>query len=120
MVLGGQHMIYVTNSVYDECQSLVNNYNGPQGPPPFTTQYKLLRDRELIWASLGYMKEGTSMQGAKQNIPPSEVTFKLRVSTPYQIRELPTKTKASRYIVLIWANCHLQKKKKLQQKLLWI
>jgi len=83
LVLGGQHTIYVANSVYDECQVLINNYNGSQ--TPFTSQYKLLRDRELLWASMGYMKEGTSMQGAKQNIPPSEVAFKLRVSTPYQI-----------------------------------
>ncbi len=83
-VLGGQHMIYVANSRYDSCRTLVNVYNMPE-TPLFTSPYRILQGRHLIWASLGYMQSGTSMQGAKQNTPPSEVTFKLRVSTPYNI-----------------------------------
>jgi hypothetical protein len=81
-ILGGQHVVYVAGSVYDECQSLIDVYNTPS---IFTAPYRILNKKELIWASYSYLKEGTSMYGGKQNIPPSEVTFKLRVSTPYEI-----------------------------------
>jgi hypothetical protein len=83
-VLGGQHVLYVANTPYDECQSLIDVYNLPPNPL-LTPPYRILKDNYLIWGSIGYMELGTTMDGAKENIPPSEVTFKLRVATPYNV-----------------------------------
>jgi hypothetical protein len=89
-VLGGQHVIYVANSTYDECQSLITVYNQTV-PPGFTRPYRVLNGNHIIWASMSYMLPGTSMLDGNGNpalagnVPPSEVNFKLRVATPYQI-----------------------------------
>ena len=83
-VLGGQHIIYVADSRYDSCEALKTIYNLPPSTL-FSPPYQVLRRNALIWASYGYLKSGISMEGTKQNIPPSEVKFKLRVGTPYEI-----------------------------------
>jgi hypothetical protein len=83
-VLGGQHVLYVANTPYDECQTLINVYNLPPNPL-LTPVYRILSGNHLIWGSIGYLQPGTNMNGAKGNIPPSELTFKLRVGTPYNV-----------------------------------
>ncbi len=87
-ILGGQHVIYVANTPYDECQQLINTRIGPnvnQVLPLITRPYRMLTNNELIWGSIAYMQPGTSMQDVKQNVPPSEVTFMLRVARPYNV-----------------------------------
>ena len=89
-VFGGQHTIYVANSTYDECQTLIDVYNLPV-PSGFTRPHRVLVNSHLIWGSISYLQPGSSMlDGAGNpqvngNVPPSEVTFKLRVARPYQI-----------------------------------
>jgi hypothetical protein len=87
-VLGGQHMIYVANSNYDACATLVDifeNTAGALGPV-----HRMLKD-ELIWASILQMEEGFSMHNNYGNpqydghLPPAELTYELRVERPAEI-----------------------------------
>lgn len=88
-VNGGQHVIYVTNTAYDECASVVTALTTTLGAI-FTPPYISLKD-QLVWGTFMYMAPGTSMlnnAGVPEvggHVPPSKVTFKLRVSTPYEI-----------------------------------
>jgi hypothetical protein len=83
---GGQHAIYIAGSIYDECQSVISSY----APSFFTPPYNTLKD-QIVWGTFMHMEEETSMNGndgqpqANGHIPPSKVTFKLRVATPYEI-----------------------------------
>ena len=81
-VLGGQHIIYVANSAYDECQSLVREYNRPPLPALPVAQ-RILSNNHLIWASMAYLAPGFAMKSG--NIPPGELRIKLRVERPFNI-----------------------------------
>lgn len=84
-VLGGQHIIYVAKSAYDECATLVNEvYNRPV-VNIFTHPFMLFMNKHLVWGSMSYLQPGTFMDGPKGNIPPSEALFKLRVAKPYDV-----------------------------------
>lgn len=85
-VFGGHHYIYVANSNYDECRTIRRLLDTLAVPPQAAggKVWNLAAQNAISWASMSYLQEGMKMQGAKQNIPPSEVTFKLRVETPYQ------------------------------------
>ena len=91
-VYGGQHAIYVSNTPYDECAAIVNTYNIPlPGGLNLLKAYNVLKNRILSWATFAYLEEGTSFVDNNGNakigghIPPGEVTFKLRVATPYEV-----------------------------------
>lgn len=84
-VYGGHHYIYVANSVYDECATVVQYLNFPPPPAYQGSYYPAITTNQFIWASMGYLAPGWYMGGEKGNIPPSDVVFKLRVETPYQI-----------------------------------
>jgi hypothetical protein len=88
-VLGGQHAIYVTNQPYDSCTSVIAKYNST--PSAAQAGFFLFRDKNVIWSVMMHMAEGTTMLDNAFNpkteghVPPSDLTFKLRVKTPYQI-----------------------------------
>ena len=87
-IYGGQHVIYVTSTPYDECQAIIDKYNTPI---PAQAGYKVLTDKLLMWSTMMYMAEGTSMvdnNGTAKidgHVPPSTLRFKLRVATPYEV-----------------------------------
>ncbi|MCH2042658.1 MAG: hypothetical protein MK212_00835 [Saprospiraceae bacterium] len=83
-VAGGHHYIYVSSTPYDECQSLIATYSDPI-PPGHDENYSFITNLGAIWTSMSLMAEGTSMDGEMKNIPPSELTVRLRVKTPYEI-----------------------------------
>jgi hypothetical protein len=88
-VLGGQHAIYVTNQNYDSCTSVIAKYNAT--PSAAQAGFFLFRDKNVIWSVMMHMAEGTTMLDNAFNpkteghIPPGDLSFKLRVKTPYQI-----------------------------------
>ncbi len=85
-IYGGQHAIYVTGSTYDSCQAVITSYQ----PAFFTPPYTALKD-QIVWGTMMYLAEGTSMNNNDGqatiggHVPPSKVTFKLRVATPYEV-----------------------------------
>lgn len=88
-VLGGQHAIYVTNQPYDECASVIAKYIATPGAAQ--AGFFLFRDKNVIWSVMMHMAAGTSMLDnnlspkTEGHVPPGDLTFKLRVKTPYQI-----------------------------------
>ncbi len=89
-VLGGQHAIYVTSTPYDQCQAVITKYNATL-PGGVQKGYRVLIDKTIIWSVMMHMEKGTSMLDNSLNpkteghIPPDDLTFKLRVKTPYEV-----------------------------------
>jgi hypothetical protein len=89
-VYGGQHAIYVSSLKYDSCKAIIAKYN-VNLPSQVQKGYRVLIDKTIIWSVMMHLEEGTSMRGNDLNpkidghIPPSDLTFKLRVKTPYQV-----------------------------------
>ena len=81
---GGHHYIYVSGTVYDECQSIIDFYSLPH-PVIHDDMHNVMTNLSAIWASMSFMAEGTEMAGEMKNIPPSELTVRLRVKTPYEV-----------------------------------
>jgi hypothetical protein len=82
-VLGGQHIIYVTRTKYDSCESIISQYNGIF--PIFTPDNNLVRNMDVTWASMALLEFGVTMDGTFGQIPPTEATVKLRVNRPHAI-----------------------------------
>jgi hypothetical protein len=82
-VLGGQHIIYVTNQKYDSCQALVAD----QTNTSFFIKYddKLYSQMDVTWASFATLSFGTEFGGEYGQIPPTKATVKLRVKRPHEI-----------------------------------
>ncbi len=82
-VLGGQHIIYVTRTKYDSCKSIIDQYNGIL--PIFTPDNNLVRNMDITWASMALLTPGVEMGGTYGEIPPTDMTVKLRVNRPHEI-----------------------------------
>jgi hypothetical protein len=88
-VYGGQHAIYVSGTAYDSCRTIISRYTAT--PAAAQAGFFALRDKMIIWSVMMHMEEGTSMLDNALNpkinghVPPNDLTFKLRVKTPYQI-----------------------------------
>lgn len=82
-VQGGQHHVFVANSAYDSCQNIASFLELGADAPTITGAYALMTQNEYMWAAMPYLQPGTSFDGPRENIPPSELTVKLRVSRPY-------------------------------------
>jgi hypothetical protein len=76
---GGQHFIYVTKTVYDECTLFRNRFRA--GVP---TLFKVSALKEITWAGFPMMIPGTQMLDYKRGLIPEEVTIKLRVDNSYK------------------------------------
>ncbi len=81
-VLGGQHIVYVTRQKYDSCQSMIDLYSNIF--PIFWPDNKIVPSLDVTWASMALLAPGTSMKGSMGEIPPTELTVKLRVNRPYE------------------------------------
>jgi hypothetical protein len=84
IVMGGQHMIYVSRTDYDECDAMYDLLSE-------TGEGSDLAKRQLLytisWASFPVMEEGfdlTSLGSSETGLIPSEVIFKLRANSRYQ------------------------------------
>ncbi|MFK7797362.1 MAG: hypothetical protein AB8E82_07905, partial [Aureispira sp.] len=81
-VLGGQHIVYVTRQRYDSCQSMITLYNNIF--PIFTPDNRIVPSMDVTWASMSLLAPGVAMKGDMGEIPPTELTVKLRVNRPYE------------------------------------
>ncbi|MFN8309440.1 MAG: hypothetical protein U0T73_05705 [Chitinophagales bacterium] len=86
---GGKHFIYVSDTKYDEGDSmqkvllryyaLMGNTNSADYPAPVRNLYK-----DLMWASIPYLTSGYSLKSVNEGIIPSTVTVRLRVERPME------------------------------------
>ena len=77
--LGGQHFIYVTRTEYDGCQEIRASY----GNGGFFRKRPIYQS--VTWSSMSLMQPGQTILPYTDGVVPVDVTFKLRVSTPYNI-----------------------------------
>ncbi len=77
--LGGQHFIYVTREEYDGCARIRASY----GNGGFLQKRSILQ--ALTWASMSMMQPGQEILPYADGAIPVDLTFKLRVATPYNV-----------------------------------
>jgi len=76
---GGQHYIYVTRQEYDGCKEMRDSY----GNGSFFTKTPIYRS--VSWASMSMMQPGATILSYSDGVVPVDMTFKLRVSKPYNV-----------------------------------
>lgn len=76
--MGGQHMIYVTNTPYDNCLELRDRLAA--GGSDFR---KITALTKVTWAGMVFTTPGQKMLSYKDGLVPNDVTVKLRVSNPF-------------------------------------
>jgi hypothetical protein len=81
-VLGGQHIIYVTRTPYDSCNSIKDQISTFF---LFTSDNIVVPGMDITWASMALLNFGVEMKGSHGHIPPTEATVKLRVNRPHEI-----------------------------------
>ncbi len=75
-VMGGQHFVYVTDELYDECATLRSRLNG-------SPAFKIQGLRQVKWASLPILPPDFSFTTMAEGLVPADATIKLRVDDPY-------------------------------------
>jgi hypothetical protein len=80
LYVGGQHSVYVTKTVYDECAALRENFR-----PEVNALIKVRSIREIIWAGMWLPPAGISMNSYADGLVPDRARVKLRVTNPYQV-----------------------------------
>ncbi len=79
--LGGQHFVYVTRQEYDECEFLYEKLNCST-----SSINKVNALRRLTWTAMPVLAEGTSLLPLAEGLIPNDLTIKLRVDNPFQVR----------------------------------
>ena len=77
---GGQHMIYVTDTPYDEGEELYNNMSAAQ-----TGLSKLSVLRTIKWASIPYVSSGNKLLNYSDGLIPNDAVVKIRVDNSYKV-----------------------------------
>ncbi len=85
-VLGGQHIIYVSRTPYDSCRVLLDQLTSIF-IPVFQPDNNIVPGMDVTWGSIALLAPGTQMGGANGELPPSEMTVKLRVNRPFEKEE---------------------------------
>jgi hypothetical protein len=75
--MGGQHMVYVTNTPYDNCASIRDGLNGG------SEFRKIAPLQKITWAGMLMAFPGQKMLSYKDGLIPNDLTVKLRVNNPY-------------------------------------
>jgi hypothetical protein len=75
---GGQHMVYVTDQPYDECENLYTFFNGP-------SIFKSTGLQSIRWAGMILSTQDTPMRSYEEGLIPEEVRVKMRVTNSYQV-----------------------------------
>ncbi|MBV6440831.1 MAG: hypothetical protein DYG98_19950 [Haliscomenobacteraceae bacterium CHB4] len=82
LILGGQHFVYVMNTPYDECETLRRRFTPELNN--FLGSAKVQQVRNIAWAGMLQMANGTQLKTLREGLIPNDVTIKLRVDNPYQ------------------------------------
>ena len=79
---GGQHKIYVTNTPYDSCKSLVRYFE--------RNRNRNIRRgvSQITWAAIAALQPGQKMLSYAEGLVPDEVRIRLRVNNPYAVHSL--------------------------------
>lgn len=83
LYLGGQHFIYVTRQEYDGCQGLRERYD--RGPIPFLALQDMLQS--ITWCSMSMMQNNQNILSYADGIVPTDASFKLRATKPYNLEK---------------------------------
>jgi hypothetical protein len=78
IVMGGQHFVYVTNTLYDEGADLRNRLSG-------SAPQKVAALRTVQWTSLPILAQGTALRAMADGLVPNDVRIQLRVQNPYDV-----------------------------------
>ena len=77
--MGGQHMVYVTNTPYDNCLKLRDRLNGG------SEFRKISALNKITWAGMIAATQGQKLLSYKDGLIPNDVTVKLRVNNPFGV-----------------------------------
>ena len=77
--MGGQHMVYVTNTPYDNCASIRDGLNGG------SEFRKISPLAKITWAGMLLSTPGQKLLSYKDGLVPNDLTVKLRVNNPYSV-----------------------------------
>jgi len=78
---GGQHFVYVTFEDYDECAYLRGRFD-----PNETPIRKVNGLKRITWAGLPLVNTGTQLRSYNEGLIPNDLTIKLRVDNPYEVK----------------------------------
>ncbi|MFK7806220.1 MAG: hypothetical protein AB8F74_00335 [Saprospiraceae bacterium] len=76
---GGQHMIYVTDEPYDECELIRQRLSSGVA----TDKTRALR--KVRWANFSLIEQGESLLPISEGLIPNDVTVRLRVDNKYMV-----------------------------------
>ncbi|MEM7105936.1 MAG: hypothetical protein AAF502_22565 [Bacteroidota bacterium] len=76
--VGGQHTIYVTNTLYDE-GAILQTQLGSE-----ITALQIEAWSSVMWTSIPLLPSGTTLNTIEEGLIPSDVVFKLRVNSPFE------------------------------------
>ncbi len=74
---GGQHFVYVTNELYDECAAIATGLNSS----PFL---QIQEWEKVIWTTIPILAPGSQLLSMQDGLIPNDVEIQLRVNNPYQ------------------------------------
>lgn len=75
LVLGGQHYIYVTRTIYDECKQLGNEFS--------KNTIGFDKMGAITWTGITMVNSNTPLLSPEEGIIPSDLTVKLRVNNRF-------------------------------------
>lgn len=76
LVLGGQHIIYVTKQAYDGCSAIYDGLNGNS-----LARVNVLK--EVTWTGVQILNPTTTLKSYADGLIPNDLTVKLRVNNSY-------------------------------------
>ena len=79
--IGGLQYVYVTNTEYDECETIRQRLDPAFGASPVR---KFIAIRSITWASFPLSLPDTKFKSYADGLIPSDMAIKLRVNNPYQ------------------------------------
>ncbi len=77
---GGQHMVYVTNTPYDECEKYRGTFNSNN-----SNLSKIRGVEDITWTGFIMTAPGTNLLSYAEGLIPEELTVKLRVDNPFKV-----------------------------------
>lgn len=79
---GGQHMVYVSKTPYDECAVFRQNFSANA-----SNLLKVRSIPDITWAGFIMSAPGTEMLSYDEGLIPEDVTVKIRVNNPFRVAE---------------------------------
>ena len=85
-IAGAQHFIYVTNQPYDECAQLREALKWE--PPILNPVIGAIPALQTVtWTAVPLIQQGQELLSPEDGLIPNDVTVKLRVQNPYQVKK---------------------------------